>query len=219
VVSNPTDVVADVEVSVVTGEGLTTSAVASVGPYDLVKVQVLPEVEERLASNTVFTPASLFGLLVQSSNGVPVVSGVELASGPQGSPGKESPENELILVRDGQEELELPPGRESGLSITPGVPNGAKRWILAIPDLGGQVMIGLQNTKQAEATVFISRYGSRGRYKVTLAGFGSKSVPMASGSTIEVTSEVPIAVTALHQNASGAGLNSISGIKFAEIEP
>ena len=219
VVSNPTDVVADVEVSVVTGEGLTTSAVASVGPYDLVKVQVLPEVEERLASNTVFTPASLFGLLVQSSNGVPVVSGVELASGPQGSPGKESPENELLLVRDGLQELELPPGRESGLSVTPGVPNGAKRWILAIPDLGGQVMIGLQNTKQAEATVFISRYGSRGRYKVTLAGFGSKSVPMASGSTIEVTSEVPIAVTALHQNASGAGLNSISGIKFAEIEP
>ena len=219
VVSNPTDVVADVDVAVVTGEGLTESAVASVGPFDVVKIQVLPKVEERLASNTVFTPASVFGILVQSSNGIPVVSGVELASGPQGSPGKESPENELLPARDAQEELELPQGRQSGLSITPGVPNGSERWILAIPELGGQVLIGLQNTQQGEANVFISRYGSRGRYKVTLAGFGSKSVPMAPGSTIEIGSEVPIAVTALHQNAGGAGLNSVLGIKFGENEP
>ncbi len=219
VVSNPTDVVADIEVSIVTGEGPTESAVASVGPYDLVKVQVLPEVEERLVSNTVFTAAALFGILVRSSNGVPVVSGVELASGPQGSPGKESTENELLPIRNGQEEVQLPLGRESGLSISPGVPNGAKRWILAIPDLGGQVMIGLQNTNQTEATVFLSPYGSRGRYKVSLAGFGSKSVPLAAGSTIEVRSELPIAVTALHQNVGGAGLNSILGIKFVEVQP
>ena len=219
VVSNPTDLVADLEVAVVTGEGRTESAVASVGPFDMVKVEIRSESEERLAPNTVFTPATVFGLLVESSNGVPVVSGVELSSGPQGSPGKESSESELLQVRDRSEEIELPPGRESGLSVTPGVPNGSERWLLAIPETGGQVLVGLQNTKQVEATVFISRYGSRGRYKLTLAGLGSHSFPVASGSTVEIKSDVPIAVAGLHQNSNGAGLNSISGIKFAEMEP
>ena len=204
VVSNPTDVVADIEVSIVTGEGPTESAVASVGPYDLVKVQVLPEVEERLVSNTVFTAAVFRSGAVIKWGSSCVGSGVSL--GPRGSPGKESTEK-VAAYSKWMKEVQLP-GRESGLSVSPGVPNGAKRWILAIPDLGGQVMIGLQNANQAEATVFLSPYGSRGRYKVSLAGFGSKSVPLAAGSTIEVRSELPIAVTALHQNASGAGLNS-----------
>ena len=218
VVSNPTDVVADIEVAVVTGEGVVEAVVASVGPYDLTRIEVLPKTQERLVANTVFTSATVFGLLVRSSNGVPVVSGVELASGPDGSPGKESPEAELLPIRVALEQVELPVGRISGLSVSPGIPNGSRHWLLALPQLEGEVLVAIQNAEQSDAKALISRYGSRGRYEVKLAGFGIHYYRVAAGNTLEIRSDSAIAVTALHQEANGAGLNSILGIRFAEDE-
>ncbi|MDP7068681.1 MAG: hypothetical protein QF637_13770, partial [Acidimicrobiales bacterium] len=171
-----------------------------------------------LVANTVFTSATVFGLLVRSSNGVPVVSGVEVASGPDGSPGKESPEAELLPIRVALEQVELPVGRISGLSVSPGIPNGSRHWLLALPQLEGEVLVAIQNAGQSDVKALISRYGSRGRYEVKLAGFGIHYYRVAAGNTLEIRSDSAIAVTALHQEANGAGLNSILGIRFAEDE-
>jgi len=216
VMSNPTDVVADVEVTLVSGEGKIGSAITSIGPYDVIQMQVLPKAEEALIANTLFTSAESFGIIVESSSGIPIVSGVELASGPNGSPGKESPEQEILAAPNEAESINLPVGRESGLSIAPGAPSGSRSWLLVLPDIPGEVVIAVENTTSSVATAFISRYGEREQYEVQLAAFAIQHLRLAGGNTIEVQSESEVVVAAIHQEPKGAGLSSILGIRFAE---
>ena len=216
VMSNPTDVVADVEVTVVSGEGKIESAITSVGPYDVTQMQVLPKTEEALIANTLFTSAESFGIIVESSSGIPIVSGIELASGPNGSPGKESPEQEILLVPNDSESIELPVGRESCLSIAPGVPSGSRNWLLVLPDIPGEVVVAVENTTSSGVTALISRYGERQQYEVQLAAFAIQHLRLAAGNTIEVRSESEVVVAAVHQEPNDAGLSLILGLRIAE---
>ena len=216
VVTNPTDLVADVEVTVVSAEGKVGSIVTSVGPYDVTEVQVLPKEEEKLVANRLFTSYESFGVIVETSDGVPIVSGLQITSGPKGSPGKESPEQELLRVNDEGETAPLPVGRESGLSLTAGAPSGARDWLLVLPDVAGEILVAIENTGSSSVTASVIRYGKRQRYEVKLAAFATKHLPMASGSTIEINSDSEVVVSAIHQEPKGAGLSSISAIKFGE---
>ena len=216
VISNPTDVVADVEVIVVSGEGKVGSAITSVGPYDVVQMRVLPKTEEALIANTLFTSAESFGIIVESSSGIPIVSGIELGSGPNGSPGKESPTQEILVIPNDSESVEFPVGRESGFSVASGAPGGSPNWLLVLPDVPGEVVVAVENTTSSGATALISRYGKRERYEVELAAFAIQHLRLAAGSTIEVKSESEVVVTAVHQEPKGPGLSSILGIRFAE---
>ncbi|RZP36191.1 MAG: hypothetical protein EVA19_07980 [Acidimicrobiales bacterium] len=216
VMSNPTDVVADVEVTVVSGEGKVGSATTSVGPYDVIQMRVLPQAEEALIANTLFTSVESFGIIVESSSGIPIVSGIEIGSGPNGSPGKESPKQEILVVPSDSESMELPVGRESGFSVASGAPGGSRNWLLVLPDVAGEVVVAVENTTSSGVTALISRYGKRERYELQLAAFAIQHLRLSGGSTIEVTSESEVAVTAVHQEPKGAGLSSILGIRFAE---
>jgi hypothetical protein len=215
-VANPTDVVAAVDVTVVTGEGKVESVAINVGPYDVTRVDVRSILEEHVADGTLFVLPGLFGIIVESSNGIPVVSGVEAASGPDGSPGRESPEEDLILEDDQGSEIEPPTGRVSGLSISSGVPNGSNGWVLTVPELSGEVIVGIQNGSASTATVVVSRYGQRDRYEMRLGAYASQQVRVGAGTTMEIRADVAIAVAAIHQKLNGAGLSSILGIKFPE---
>ena len=215
-VANPTDVVTDVDVTVVTGEGKVESVAISVGPYDVTRVDVRSNLGEGIAPGTLFAPLGFFGIIVESSDGIPVVSGVEVASGPDGSPGRESPEKDLILEDDQGSEIEPPTGRVSGLSISSGVPNGSKGWVLAVPELSGEVMVGIQNGSASTATVVLSRYGQRDRYQMRLGAYASQQVRFGAGTTMEIRADVAIAVAAMHQERNGAGLSSVLAIKFSE---
>ena len=212
---NPTDLVADVEVIVVSDEGKVESVVTSVGSYDVTEVQVLPKEEEKLVANRLFTSLESFGIIVETSDGVPIVSGVELSSGPKGSPGKESPEQELLPLSEEQEELRLPVGRNSGLSLTTGAPSGSRDWLLVLPDVPGEVLVAIENIGSSKVSASVIRYGKRQRYEVKLASFATEHLRIAGGSTIEVNSDSEVVVSAIHQEPKGAGLSSISGIKFA----
>ncbi|MFL2986081.1 MAG: hypothetical protein EVA19_06685 [Acidimicrobiales bacterium] len=216
VMSNPTDVVADVEVTVVSGEGKVGSAITSVGPYDVIQMRVLPKAEEALIANTLFTPVKSFGIIVESSSGIPIVSGIELGSGPNGSPGKESPKQEILAVPSDSESMKLPAGRESGFSVASGAPGGSRNWLLVLPDVAGEVVVAVENTTSSGVTALISRYGKRERYELQLAAFAIQHLRLSGGSTIEVKSGSEVAVTAVHQEPKGAGLSSILGIRFAE---
>ena len=179
-------------------------------------MQVLPKTEEALIANTLFTSAESFGIIVESSSGIPIVSGIELASGPNGSPGKESPGQEILVVPNDSESIELPVGRESGLSIAPGMPNGSRNWLLVLPDIPGEVVVAVENTTSSGVTALISRYGERQQYEVQLAAFAIQHLRLAAGNTIEVRSESEVVVAAVHQEPNGAGLSLILGIRFAE---
>ena len=216
VLSNPTDVVADVDIIVVSGEGKVGSAIASVGPYDVTRVAVLPKAEEVLVANTLFTSSESFGIIVESSNGIPIVSSIELASGPDGSPGRESSDQEILEARADSDSIELPDGRESGLSMAAGAPAGSRNWLLVLPDVPGEILVAVENTTSAGATALISRYGKRERYELKLAAFAIQHLRLAPGNTIEVKSESEVVVAAVHQEPKGAGLSLILGIKLAE---
>ncbi|HAF69524.1 MAG TPA: hypothetical protein DCL16_10420 [Acidimicrobiaceae bacterium] len=215
VMTNPTELVADVEITVVSGEGETDSVVTTVGPYDVTEVQVLPKAEEKLVANTLFTSFESFGITVETSNGIPIVSGMQLTSGPLGSPGKESPEQELLLGSDELGEVQLPVDRESGLSLASGAPSGSRSWLLVLPDVEGEVLVAIQNTSSSSASASVTRYGKRQRYEVKLAALATKHLRIAAGSTIEVNSDSEVVVSAVHQELKGAGLSSVSGIRFA----
>lgn len=214
VVSNPTDVVADVEVTLVSGEGKVGSIVASVGPYDLTEIRVLPKGEEKLVTNTLFTQLESFGVIVATSDGVPIVSGLQLVTGPQGSPGNESPEEELLRGSDGTEPVQLPIGRESGLTLSNGASSGSRNWLLVLPDIPGEVLVAIENAGSSNVTASVVRYGKRQRYEVKVAAYAIQYLRMASGSTVEVSSDSQVVVSAMHQAPKGAGLSSIPATKF-----
>ncbi|HJL99071.1 MAG TPA: hypothetical protein QF846_05395, partial [Acidimicrobiales bacterium] len=130
--------------------------------------------------------------------------------------GKESPEQEILAAPNEAESINLPVGRESGLSIAPGAPSGSRSWLLVLPDIPGEVVIAVENTTSSVATAFISRYGEREQYEVQLAAFAIQHLRLAGGNTIEVQSESEVVVAAIHQEPKGAGLSSILGIRFAE---
>ncbi|MCS5683601.1 MAG: DUF5719 family protein [Acidimicrobiales bacterium] len=215
-VANPTEVVAAVDVTVVTGEGKKESIAISVGPYDVTRVDVVSNSEETASTGTLFTTPGFFGIIVESSGAVPVVSGIEVASGPDGSPGRESPEDDLLSVDDEGRRSDPPAGRVSGLSITSGLPNGSNRWLLTVPELAGEVTVGIQNGAAATATVTIFRYGQRNRYELRMGAHASRQIRVAAGTTIEIKADAPIAVAAVRQERNGAGLNSVLGVKFSE---
>ena len=176
---------------------------------------MLPKEEEKLVANRLFTSLESFGIIVETSDGVPIVSGVELSSGPKGSPGKESPEQELLPLSEGQEELRLPVGRNSGLSVTTGAPSGSRDWLLVLPDVPGEVLVAIENIGSSKVSASVIRYGKRQRYEVKLASFATEHLRIGGGSTIEVNSDSEVVVSAIHQEPKGAGLSSISGFKFA----
>jgi hypothetical protein len=215
-VANPTDVATAVDVTVVTGEGKVGSVAISVGPYDVTRVDVRSNLEEDIAPGTLVAAPGLFGIIVQSSDGIPIVSGVEAGSGPDGSPGRESPEEDLILEDDQGSEIELPTGRVSGLSISSGVPNGSNGWVLTVPELSGEVIVGIQNGSASTATVVLSRYGQRDRYQMRLGAYAGQQIRIGAGTTMEIRADVTIAVAAVHQKPNGAGLSSVLPVKFSE---
>lgn len=215
-VANPTDIVTAVDVTVVTGEGKVESVAISVGPYDVTRVDVRSNLEEDIAPGTLAAPPGLFGIIVESSDGIPVVSGVETASGPDGSPGRESPQEDLILEDDQGSEIELPIGRVSGLSISSGVPNGSNGWVLTVPELSGEVIVGIQNGSASTATVVLSRYGQRDRYQMRLGAYADQQIRIGAGTTMEIRADVAIAVAAVHQKSNGAGLSFVLPVKFSE---
>ena len=215
-VANSTDVVAAVDVTVVTQEGKTESVAISVGPYDVTRVDVRSNFEEAMPTGTLFGVPELFGVIVESSDGVPIVSGVEVASGPDGSPGRESPEEDLLLTDEQGHRSELPVGRVSGLSITSGLPNGSNKWLLTVPELAGEVIVGIQNGGATTATVTLFRYGRRDRYEISLGAHASQQIRVGAGITMEIDADAPIAVAAVHQEPNGAGKSSMLGIKFFE---
>ena len=215
-VANPTDVVTTVDVTLVTRAGKIESVAINVGPYDVTRVDVRSNLEEDLPVGTLLAPSGLFGIIVESSDGVPVISGVEAASGPDGSPGRESPEEDLILEDDEGSHIEPPTGRVSGLSIRSGVPNGSHGWVLTVPELSGEVIVGIQNASASTATVIVSRYGQRDRYETQLGAYSAQQIRIGTGLTMEIRADVPVAVGAVHQQQNGAGLSSVPGIKFSE---
>ena len=164
VLFNPTEFVAETELQISSGKGKVKSVFASVGPFDLTGINILPLEDEELATNTLFVSPGNFGITVKSLNGVPIVSAAELGAGPIGSPGQESDDSELLEPQEESEKVELPKGRVSGLSILNGTPEGSGTWMLAAPNLGGQMLISVLNTSGRGEDVYLSQFGDRANY-------------------------------------------------------
>jgi|TARA_B100001741_G_scaffold70716_1_gene56806 hypothetical protein len=214
VLFNPTEFVAETELQISSGEGKVKSVFASVGPFDLTGINILPLEDEELATNTLFVSPGNFGITVKSLNGVPIVSAAELGAGPIGSPGQESDDSELLEPQEESGKVELPKGRVSGLSILNGTPEGSGTWMLAAPNLGGQMLISVLNTSGRGEDVYLSQFGDRANYRVNVPGNAMRQLFVGTGGTWEIKSEVPIVIAALHQKTLAAGLMSIAPVKF-----
>jgi len=88
--------------------------------------------------------------------------------------------------------------------------------VLTVPELSGEVIVGIQNASASTATVIVSRYGQRDRYQTQLGAYSAQQIRIGTGLTMEIRADVPVAVGAVHQQQNGAGLSSVPGIKFSE---
>ena len=238
-VLNPTDQVAEVDLASISPLGGGNPVAITIGPRDVAVVPVRPFLDLPPAVPTLeVVPAEVFGVLVESANGVPVVVAVELGAGANTAPsdeavddgqlGGDSDNEDVPSVQDGEsagvgEEPEGQTGAgragrpraSSGRAIVPAAVPGWTRWAVTVPaQEGGVAYMAVQSSAPEAVAVSIREVGGSRSEDLLLDGNDLEVLTIALDVTLVIEGNGPFVASVMVETVDGAGLIGLAPVEF-----